>query len=204
MKKGFSKEAQFFLLTAVIISAIVISLGITANQAIISSNPEHIYDYTFNVKKETGAVVDYEIYTDFENNVNLENFVGIIAEDMRDRDPALNFLFIYGDTNKTVIKNYGSQNAEVIMGMDGEIIEGGGFKITSSIKLDDGTYTEVEETLKEYGKGTWNKTYINLPDKSFVDVRIKDYSFPFLVSKYKQVIFITQKDERNGTYVAVE
>ncbi len=51
-----NKRAQFFLLAAVIISVVVISLGITANRATVNREPGNFYDFSYEVKRETGAV----------------------------------------------------------------------------------------------------------------------------------------------------
>ncbi|MDP2947086.1 MAG: hypothetical protein Q8N88_03140, partial [Nanoarchaeota archaeon] len=203
-KERAGKKAQFFLLAAVIISAIVVSMGITANRAVIFKEPENFYDYSYSVKKETGAVVDYEIYTGFANNANLDNFVNLLAKDIRDKDPNLDFLFIYGNSSKMTLKNYGSRSARV----NGEIVPGEGFKIKSVIR-EKNFFTEVEETLGEYGEYSWNKTYTNLEvyeasgNSPFIEVSIRNFNFNFDITNYKQVIFIIEKEENNESYVAV-
>ncbi|MFA4960192.1 MAG: hypothetical protein WC548_00860 [Candidatus Pacearchaeota archaeon] len=208
MRERFGKKAQFFLLAAVIISAIVISLGITANEAKINKEPEHFYDYSYNVKRETGAVVDYEIFTDFGNDADLGKFVDLLAKDIRDEDSDSNFLFIYGDYSQLILKNYGSESVVVGVGGEDDVIPGANYKIKSTVKIRgiDNVYTEIDTPMNEFD-GSWNKTFTSddgIGEGSFVEVKIRDYVFPFNVSKYKQVIFIMQKDEEGESYVSVK
>ena len=118
-----SKRAQIFLLAAVIVSAIVISLGITANQARISNEPKNFEDFSYEVKREMGAVIDYEIYTNFSEDDNLDEFVDILAEDIKDKNPNANFMFIYGDENGIILKAYNPQKSN----KKSTISIGGGF-----------------------------------------------------------------------------
>jgi hypothetical protein len=57
------KKGQFFLLAAVIISVIVLSLGATTNRVIVQNNFQDINDFTYEVEREIGEVLNYEIYT---------------------------------------------------------------------------------------------------------------------------------------------
>ena len=61
-------RGQFFLLAAVIISVVVISFGVSSNVAKGNREPEDFYDFSYEMKREVGAVIDYEIYSDFYNS----------------------------------------------------------------------------------------------------------------------------------------
>lgn len=198
------KRAQFFLLTAVIISAIVISLGITANKATITKQPDKFYDYSFNVKKEAGAVIDYEIFSNFSDDANLSNFVDLLAKDMRDRDPNLNFLFAYGDSSKMTLKNYGSKSAEVTTGtlhaMNSQptTVSGANYKIKSKIK-NGHFFTEVDESGDMFDDNAYKREFTDI---DAIGVSINEHDFDFNISKNKQVIFIVVKEENNESYIA--
>jgi hypothetical protein len=202
MKKGLNKKAQFFLLAAVIISAIIISLGMTANEARILKEPKSISDYSYNVKRETTALIDYDIYTNFQTNANLDNFVELLSNDMRDKDPSLDFLIIYGNSTQINIKNYGSTTASF-----GETtIAGGGRKINSTVMTSLGG-TEVFSSASSYPNDQeWSQAIeTGINENSYVNVTIgNEFSYPFSISKYRQVILIIKKDKGDESYVSIK
>jgi len=194
-----NRRAQFFLLAAVIISAVIISLGFVANKATTNREPGSFYDFSYEVKRETGAVIDYEIYTIDEGE--LAKFVDLLAVDIRDRDPDSNFLFIYGDDTEMILKNYGSESAFI----DDEEVEGSGSTAISSICI--GSYCQdIEDLFGDYSddgdEATWNET--ELAGQEEITVTIGDYDYSFPVSEHKQVIFIIQKETEDESFVSVE
>lgn len=202
MKRGFNKRAQLFLLAAVIISAIVISLGIIANQANVTKEPGDFYDYGFTVKTETGALIDFEIFT-ASATTNLNEFVGLMAKDIKDRDPELNFVFVYGNNEELTIENYGDE--EIVADVQGipedeaKTILGASTKIKSKIRQG-GSSLEPEYDLLYGSSDSWRKVYNNLNVGDEINIIIWDYNYNFRVSRYKQIIFIVEKqgdsDER--------
>jgi len=193
------KRAQFFLLAAVIISAVIISLGFVANKATTNREPGSFYDFSYEVKRETGAVIDYEIYT--LNEGELGDFVDLLAVDIRDRDPDSNFLFIYGNNTGMVLKNYGSEDVDTDQGS----VPGSGSTAISSICI--GSHCQdIEDLFGDYDDDdddvTWNET--DLEGQEEITVTIGDYNYSFPTSPYKQVIFIIQKETEDENFVSVE
>jgi hypothetical protein len=195
-----NKKAQFFLLAAVIISAVVISLGITANTTRVNREPKNFYDFTYEVKREAGAVMDYEIYSGFEEGADLDNFVELLANDIQDRDKDANFLFVYGDNEDITVKNYASRDVIV----DGEDVQGKWTPVVSTICLNQGSCINTEETLSNYqdGAGTYTLNQSDLSDVDQIDVEIDGNSFPFMISRHRQVVFIIKKDVEDESFVA--
>lgn len=197
--KRFGKRAQMFLLAAVIISLVVISLGITANQAKVKKEPNSFKDFAYEVKRETGAVVDFEVYSGFDDDANLTNFVELLAEDIKDRDPNANFLFLYGDNDSMTLKNYGSDT--VTIGDD--ITEGAGSQVPGKICFGGGSSTTCinPPVIKgDYGFG--EGTIYPLKNITMV-IEVFGQDFSFFVSKHRQVIFIIQKSVKGEEYVFV-
>ena len=182
--KALNKRAQIFLLAAVIISAVVISLGITANQAKVSSEPKNFYDFSYEVKREVGAVIDYEIYTNFSENDNLEEFVDILAENIRDNNPDANFIFIYGDKNGITLKTYNPKESEK----------------ASTISI--GEFYKEIKSGKKITKEVLSKT--DLQGAENIIVEIRDREFSFSISDHRQVIFLMQKDIENEKFVTAK
>jgi hypothetical protein len=117
-----NKRAQFFLLAAVIISVVVISLGFSENWAKIRNEPDSFYDFSYEVERETGAVLDYDIYTSFDGNADLDNFVNLLADDISDTNPDTNFVIVYGDEDGVEIQNHGEDSIEVSV-LDKVVVE---------------------------------------------------------------------------------
>lgn len=59
-----NKRAQFFILSAVIIAAIIVSITSVQNYIGTADAPKRFYYYTQQLDDETGAVVDYALYSD--------------------------------------------------------------------------------------------------------------------------------------------
>lgn len=191
-----NKRAQFFLLAAVIISAVVISLGITANRATVNREPGNFYDFSYEVSRETGAVLDYEIYSGFEPNTDLTIFVNLLAEDIRDKNPDANFLFLYGNNESMELRNYGSEDAFI----EDDLISGSGAGAISTICI--GSYCQsVDETVGDFVEGAGSVTLSDVGDEVSVEVEGNKFEFP--VSRHRQVIFIMQKGAGDESFVAV-
>ena len=190
------KRAQFFLLAAVIISAVIISLGFVANKATVNREPGNFADFSYEVKRETGAVIDYEIYKITEGE--LDEFVDLYAVDIRDRDPDSNFIFIYGNGTEMVIKNYGSESVYT----DDREVEGSGAILVSSIGQH-GIYTSSIGELGDHDPDSGTETLdVTGQDEIIVTINDNDYSFP--VSPYKQVIFIIQKETEDENFISIK
>jgi hypothetical protein len=204
IKRMLNKHAQFFLLAAVIISAIVISLGIIANQARITKEPKDFYEYGFGVKTETGAVIDFEIYSDVEGN--LKDFVERLSKDMKDKDPDLNFLFIYGNNEELIIENYGNQKITAsISGTNNLDIVEAALEIKSKVRMGSVTGTEITADLRELiDERFLQKKYTGLNPGDRINLAIEEYSYTFIVSRHQQVIFIVYKEANDEKYISYE
>ena len=193
------KRGQFFLLAAIILSAVIISLTLTANYVDVNDEPENFYDYTYEVTRESGGVVDYEIYTGFEDDENLNDFVDKMVLDLRDKDPAANFYFIYGNSSRVDIRNYGVDDIQA----EGQNVEAGGNKVVSDISVA-GTQTNVEYVRDEVS-GV-QKGYIEFSQsssKKHFQVNIRDEERKFDLTQNKKIIVIFEKQEAEERYVDI-
>ena len=188
------KRAQFFLLAAVIISAVVISLGITANRASVNREPGNFYDFSYEVKREAGTVLDYEIYTEIDGN--LDEFVNLLAADIGDKNPDADFMFLYGNNDSMELRNYGSKEISV----DGIAVGGSGASATSLICFGD-SCQDVNQDVIVFDPGQGSLSLDAVGD--IVTVRIGKNDFDFPVSRHRQVIFIIQKEVGDESFIAV-
>ena len=195
------KKGQFFILAAVIIAAVIVSLGLTTNYIRVNREPENFYDFSYEVRKESGVVLDHQIYSDFDDDANLTNFVDLLATDVRDKDPDANLIFIYGNNSEMNIRNYGSE----AIGSGGEDIPGGGEESENQIVFLLGgspITTQVGGTYDQY-LDAWVQTIL-LEGEDNMEIEIRGQLYDFPVSEHKQVIFIMQKDVEDETFITVE
>lgn len=197
------KKGQFFILAAVILAGIIISLGIVTNYVQVNREPENFYDFSYEVSKESGVVLDHQIYYGFDDDDNLTNFVDLLARDVRDKDPDVNLIFIYGNNEGMVLRNYGSESVGT---EDGEVSGGGGSVIsTITACLEDSCYSIYISQLAETFEDTEWDIIMELEDGAeSIDITIRNQEYTFPVSEHKQVIFIMQKDVEDETFIAVE
>ncbi len=185
-----NKRAQFFLLAAVIISAVVISLGISANRATVNREPGSFYDYSYEVKRETGAVLDFEIYNMTDPNQEIEKFVDLLAEDIRDKNPDANFKFIYGNNTYLVERDFTSTGANA--------------EAPSTICFSGVTCLEKEDDAGDYGDDLVEHYKDEIGTSGSFKITVEGYDFEFPISEHRQVIFIMQKDVEDESFITVK
>jgi len=194
-----SKRGQFFLLAAVVISVVVISLGVTTNRAVVKKEPVNFYDFSYEVEREAGEVLDYEIYSDIDGG-SLDEFVQLLATEIRDRDPDANFMFIYGDNTEMNLRNYGA--AEAFAG--GTLVPGASEGVISTICIG-GYCQDVNEVISDFDEGVG---YIQLDESDMagsddIVVTVEGHDFSFPISRHRQVIFVIQKGVGDESFVSV-
>ena len=198
---GICKRGQFFLLAAVIISAVIISLGVGTNRVVVNDEPGSFYDFSYEVKREVGAVLDYGVYSGFDGSVNLTEFVEMLAMEIEERSPGSDFIFIYGNSTKMEVKNYGSESVYT----DGVEVKGLREGVQSLICM--------EQLCQEINEDVTNFEAIPAPlrildatkaGSNNITVNIEGNEFGFPLSDYMQVIFIMQKEVDGDRHIIVE
>lgn len=202
-----NKRGQFFILAAVIISAIVLSIGTISNYALVNNNPRNFDDFSLGIKKETGAVVDYSVYSGFTNDEDLKNFIDLLSTYVADKEPDSSFIFIYGNEDSITLENHGTKTADVSAGDDSASASAGGSKIKSKITIG-GAEQEVFETYDYLGgkdsKIVLDNSGLGFDSGSKIDITVSGSHFSFPISKNKQVIFLIQKEEENDIYISAK
>jgi hypothetical protein len=189
------KKGQFFLLAAVIISVVVISLGAVTNRAVVSKGPIGFDDFSYEVEREVGAVLDYEVYSGFDDDANLTKFVELLAADISDRDPDANFVFIYGNNTDMTLKNYGDESAFV----GDDEAEAGKVGVISKICYG-GSCDSITNVAETKGHKISKDDMVGQDN---INVTIEGNEFVFPISGHKQVIFIIQKGVNDESFVTV-
>ena len=101
-----NKRAQFFILSAVIIASIIVSLASVKNFATTGDAPKKFYYYSQQLEDEAGAVVDYALYNDpsgTDTNVknNLNNFLQQSIEKTLEGDPGMEIFACYTNSSNS-------------------------------------------------------------------------------------------------------
>ena len=204
-----SKRGQVFLFAAVAISGIILSLGSIANFAFVNEEPRDLEKLTMEVKRETGKIIDYEIYSPaFDDYVFLEDFIINFSKDLRDHDPHLNFMFIYGNSSEVFLKNYGSKVAQVCVNNDPlncEDILGATQPFESSIYYGGSfnTVTFTEDTTNLLWEKSFDQTDSGGNPLEQFNVTIFDETHLFNFGDSRQVIFVVQKEVGNENFVSI-
>lgn len=197
MKKG----GQFFILAAIIISAVIITLATTVNYVKVNQEPQNFYDTTYQIKQESGGVLDYEIYTDLPDNTNLTDFVDRIAKDMRDKDPGVEFIVVYGNNESMVVRNYATTTAETSTGTSSNNLPGGSSTTKNTINIFG--FSGGVNTTFDASSNSFIQNYGGDEIGGDVNVSIGEQNYSFPVTEHKQVILIRQKYVEDEVFVDV-
>jgi hypothetical protein len=176
------KRGQIFLLAAVIISVVVLSLGATTNRAIINSEPDNFYDFGYEVKRESGAFSEYSVYTGGDVDDDVEIFTDSLVKNIKGSKSESNFVVIYG-SNVTGITIKGRWKDSETTG----IISYGDISIN----------VNEDEFRKKFIDP------VDLEDENKLIVTFGDQEFEFPIFEYKQVIFIIQKEVNDESFISV-
>ena len=190
-----NKRGQFFLLAAVIISVVVLSLGITTNQAISRDEPSNFYDFSYEVTREIGSVIDYEIYSGFDDSADLDEFVELLSDDIKERSSDSEFIFIYGNEDGVKLKSYGNNKISI-----------GGETVSDENKSNDvicfkGSCQKISNDLGSFVDGSYILSNQSSNGDLLVELSGNEFNFP--ISEKKQVLFIMQKNVDGDKYVSV-
>ena len=201
-----NKGGQFFILSSVIISAIVLSFGAIANVAEVNPEPIDLKDYSYEMKREAGAMIEYDIYNGFPTGINLSVFIQNISEDIRDKDPYANFMFIYGNSSQLYLKNYGSELIYACASGDNETckeIEGAGTQFNGTLSY--GSTTQNVSWDYDDSSNLWEGEFTSsdFGTNSTLDVIIAGDVFSFPIEESHQVIFVIQKEVEDENFVSI-
>ncbi len=186
------KRGQFFILTAVIVSALIFSISLTVNRATTQIETNKITDYTEILDRELAQVQNYQIYTKIteDSAETVEDFVDKVSATLLDQDPDLNFVVIYGSEKNITVFNKGSDGIAV----DNQTISGTDAS-QSSIIVQTGSLT----TSSSIG----SKTTILNPNQNLT-VQFEDNIYYFTIPEENIVIFMLQKEEQDENHITIK
>lgn len=197
---GNGKNAQFFILAAVIISSVIVSLGATMNAVSVNKEPGSFYDLSYEAKRESGAVIDYGVYSSDEK---LDEFVEEYAQELKEKDPDTNVVFIYGDSDSLSVKNYGTDDSVVESEQGDSVVEGGSASVSNKLVFTFGNVqssTNVEQEESDYNDNS-ESSFENVDN---VDVNVGGGKYNFKLTKGTRKFYVVMQKESEGEkYVSV-
>ena len=204
----FNKRGQFFILAAVIISVIIVSLGVVHNYAETQREPERFYDLSYEIKQESARVIDFGVYTGEENiNEFLGDYTQEVASSLRDKYPDIGFVFIYGNHEEVIIENYGKERSLFRVGDTEGYVEGADETTVSNINLEvQGTSVNKEvEQPGDLFKYKWRDSIVPDGDTNLVVTINEDvYEFVLEDEQSKQFFLVLIKSEGLEDYVDLQ
>lgn len=196
-----NKKAQFFILSAVIIASIIVSLASVKNYAATGDAPKKFYYYSQQLEDETGAVVDYALYSDpTGDNVTVKENLNKFLQQSIDKTlagyPEMQIFACYSDTtdsNNLVCQNNGTRSVKINV------------TTSSSVSLS-GTKEKVCTTLFGVTQCSLQINSIGIIDKDLLTVT-PNGSVPYNVPIQKpsiqrgQFYFLLKMNTSSGDYV---
>lgn len=168
------RKGQFYLIAALIIITIIVGFVSISNFAKTGSEAR-IYDVQEELGIESGAVLDYGIYSGGDTNSLLGDFSDQYAEYAGE---GRELIFVYGNVDELVVRTY----RDVITGTIGIGFEEGGSNYDIESKYRD------EETLT--------------PDNPNVVVSFNEREYYFELSRGQNFYFVISEESAGGEYVA--
>jgi len=196
-----NKRAQFFILSAVIIAAIIVSITSVHNYVGSADAPKKFYYYSQQLEDETGAVVDYALYSDpTGGNVgtrdNLNRFLQLGIAKMMEAYPDMELFACYSnptDPNNLICQNNGTRSIRVNV----STVAGGSVSLAGKKELICNLFS-----CSNVSVGT-----LFIKDKTLVTVTpngSKSYNIPLGNSSIQrgQFYFIARLNTTGGEYVS--
>ena len=180
------KKAQFYLIAAVIIVMVILSLAAVSNYVNVKKTPQKFYDLADILNSEGKYVVLNAAYTDKNVNTNIENYLYLFSKYLEDNtDEDFNIIIFYGDSksNNVTGKVYSRSsigNVNIYLGDSPFTVQGGEtVSINStSVQVKDAGEGKKEVEVVIYSKGlNITQTLPILADNNFVFVMTTSQEF---------------------------
>jgi hypothetical protein len=111
MLKKRGRKAQFYIIAAMIIIAVIISLMAIANYAYVKDRPKKFYDLSSNLNLEGEKIITYGIYQKKDIDTIINNLTLIFSNYLEQTGENTNLIVISGNLNKIVIRTLNKTNS---------------------------------------------------------------------------------------------
>lgn len=185
------KRGQFFILAAVILSAIIVSLGAGKTYAHFSED-EGFYGDFEEVKRESNEILDYQVFvSDGASGDEIESFAESYVSALRDKNPEVNVLFVYWNSSDVKAKSFFGEGVAV----EGGKLQNGDSE--SEIKFRIGS-TDFTKDVDSHDLNSWDDVDV---ENEKIEVSVGGEEFDFEMNENKKLIVLMQKSEGDEIYV---
>jgi len=109
-----NKKAQYYLLAAAVIVAVLIGVSFVTNYAITRKEPVRFYDLSAELKEECARLIDYGIHSEIDSSSLIDSFIEEnLIKYVGQKDIEVDFVFIYGEKENIKIATNTDEILEV-------------------------------------------------------------------------------------------
>jgi len=180
-----NKKAQFYLIAAVAIIIVILSLTAVTNYARIKKTPQKFYDLGELLKTESKYVTDNALFNNKDVNSNIESYLELYSKYLEaNTDQDFNLIIFYGnidsgDISGKVYSRASTGNVNIYLGDNPFTVQGGDRVDISSAKVnvnnDDGKKT-VNITINSGGLNITQNLPV-LEDNNFLFIMTTNDNF---------------------------
>jgi len=184
VSRNCSKQAQFYLIAALIIATVIIGLATITNYIKTKKEPVKFYDLSSELSEEGSRVIDYGIYNEEDIPARIENFTDeYFIKYAEKKERGTEIVFVYGDRENVTVSTYTTEN-------------------TGTITVDYGT--AFSTVLSGENKYVANRTsFTPLESEGYtVKVKIFGVEYSFYLKQGENFFFVINKKTEEETYIA--
>ena len=189
------KEAQFYIIAAVVIAVVIAGLIKVINYAIVRPTPVQFYDLSKQLEQESTRVIDYGTFMNKDVTTYVDDFVIHFLRYAKDKDPNIGIIYIYGNTSQLIIANYGSYDAGVFTKINRTILYGADAETINQLRIDIGGAQVGKKIIEEKSIFGNFKTAFAPAKNIWVNISGRVYSFDL---KGEQYFFAIVGSEKAG------
>lgn len=174
------KRGQFYLIAAIIIVGVIITLSSITNYITTRKEPVKFYDLSSELSQESARVVDYGIYKEENVPQRIENFTDeYFVYYSEDKEKGVELVFVYGDAENITTATFTTQD-------------------TGKISVDYGTSSFEVSGTNKYVANRKNFS----PAGNEVKVKLLGAEYNFTIKEGENFFFILTKNMTEETYMA--
>ena len=176
-----NKRGQFYIIAAVILVIVVISLISIENYMKAKDRPERFYDLGNEIKEESSRVVDYGIYQEVDVQPIITGFIeDSLINYIDEKDKTTNVIFVYGNRDSMTAETHTIEDIGSISVSLGEFVP--------VISMDERFVSTVSRPI---GQG-----------EDSITVNFNEINYEIKINSGENFFFIIIKDTEEETHIS--
>ena len=157
-KMRCNKKAQFFIIAAVLLVAVISGLALTINYAKTNPSPERFYSVAENYFKECANAIDYGFVEQESKATSPEEQIDEFTLEfliyLAYVDPLTEVIYVYGNEKQVIVMNYADFESSFDCGSQSNIVKGGKQILTGELSMNIGPVSFRRSILEKLKKIT--------------------------------------------------